>query len=222
MGWRRCDPLQCRRRRSTPIKKPAAANAAGFDHGRFLFPRGMRCRRPPFDAAGGGACDAAGDRVLFSHSLLQGTSAWAKPNHGFSDCQQPVANFFSGVRASSAMRRFAIARARCAAHPHQRAHAHNQMQKRREKRDFLQCSALANERVRIASHAAYRSCGSARKRLPRHARHCARSAPFARRTSPIAQNCANFFRDSGTIDASNAHVSHARKRRTRGVRRGFG
>lgn len=69
------DPSRCRRRRPAPNKKPAATDAAGFEHGRFPFPRGMRCRRPPFAAAGGGACDAAGDRVLFSHSLPQGTSA---------------------------------------------------------------------------------------------------------------------------------------------------
>ena len=140
MSWRHCDPLQSHRRRSTPIKKPAATNAAGFDHGRFLFPRGMRCRRPPFDAAGGGACDAAGDRVLFSHSLLQGTSAWAKPNHGFSDCQQPVAKKISGARASSTTCCFAIAHPRCAMRARRCAHACWQMQKRREKRDFSDSS----------------------------------------------------------------------------------
>lgn len=45
-----------------------------FDRGRFLFPRGMRCRRPPFDVAGGVAC-RAGYRVLSRHSLLQESSA---------------------------------------------------------------------------------------------------------------------------------------------------
>lgn len=140
MDWRRCVALQCRRRRPAPNKKPAAANAAGFDHGRFPFPRGMRCRRPPFDAAGGGACDAAGDRVLFSHSLLQGTSAWAKPNHGFSDCQQPVANFFRGAGAPGATRIVATTRTRCAVHARRHAHACGQMQKRWEKRDFPDAS----------------------------------------------------------------------------------
>lgn len=135
-GLATCDPLQSRYRRSTPIKKPAATDAAGFDHGRFLFPRGMRCRRPPF-AVGGGACDAAGDRVLFYHSLLQGTSAWAKPNHGFSDCQQPVANIFCGACASMAARRVATPCARRASHARQHAHAREQMQKRREKRSFI-------------------------------------------------------------------------------------
>lgn len=74
-GLAACDPSQCRCRRPAPNKKPAATDAAGFDHGRFLIRRGMRCRRPPFDDAGGGACRAADDRFVFYHSLLQETSA---------------------------------------------------------------------------------------------------------------------------------------------------
>ena len=63
-------------RRLAPIKKPAAANAAGFDHGRFhAFREGCGADVHLFHAAGGGACGAAGYRVVFDHSLLQETSA---------------------------------------------------------------------------------------------------------------------------------------------------
>lgn len=62
--------------RLAPIKKPAAANAAGFDHGRIhAFREGCGAGVHLFDAAGGGACAAAGYRVVFDHSLLQETSA---------------------------------------------------------------------------------------------------------------------------------------------------
>lgn len=129
------DPSQCRYRRPAPNKKPAATGAAGFEHGCFLFPRGMRFRRPPF-AVGGGACDAAGDRVLFYHSLLQGTSAWAKPNHGFSDCQQPVANIFRGAQAPMATRPAATPRVRGARRTRLHAHARKQVKKTGKKRTF--------------------------------------------------------------------------------------
>jgi len=62
--------------RLAPMKKPAAANAAGFDHGRIhAFREGCGAGVHLFDAAGGGACAAAGYRVGFDHSLLQETSA---------------------------------------------------------------------------------------------------------------------------------------------------
>ena len=68
-------------RRSRPIKKPAALDATGFDHGcrprvgRHAFPRVTGRLRPPLDVAGGVARGAAGFRVVLAHSLLQGTSA---------------------------------------------------------------------------------------------------------------------------------------------------
>lgn len=63
-------------RRLAPIKKPAAANAAGFDHGCIhAFREGCGAGVHLFDVAGGGACAAAGYRVGFDHSLLQETSA---------------------------------------------------------------------------------------------------------------------------------------------------
>ena len=67
--------------RSPPIKKPAAMDAAGFDHGhesgirRCAFPRRTVRLRPPFAVAGGVACRAEGFRVVLAHSLPQGTSA---------------------------------------------------------------------------------------------------------------------------------------------------
>ena len=63
------------------MKKPAAQDAAGFDHGfrlragRRAFPRVTVHLRPPLDVAGGVARGAAGFRVVLAHSLLQGTSA---------------------------------------------------------------------------------------------------------------------------------------------------
>jgi len=63
-------------RRLAPIKKPAATNAAGFDHGRFhAFREGCGADAHLFQVAGGGAFGAAGYRVGFDHSLLQETSA---------------------------------------------------------------------------------------------------------------------------------------------------
>ena len=68
-------------RRSPSMKKPAAQDAAGFDHGfrlragRRAFPRVTVHLRPPLDVAGGVARGAAGFRVVLAHSLLQGTSA---------------------------------------------------------------------------------------------------------------------------------------------------
>ena len=103
---------RCRRRRSLPNKKPAAVCAAGFLLGLHCFPRGMRCRRPPFAVAGGGACDAVADRVVFRHSLLLGNDFWAKPNHGFFNCQQPARNFFRDAFGRRASRSRASHRAR--------------------------------------------------------------------------------------------------------------
>src|SRR6187431_2162728 len=66
---------------SPSIKKPAALDAAGFDHGcrprvrRRAFPRRTGHLRPPLDVAGGVSRGAAGFRVVLAHSLLQGTSA---------------------------------------------------------------------------------------------------------------------------------------------------
>lgn len=63
-------------RRLAPIKKPAAANAAGSDHGRFhAFREGCGADVHPFQVAGGSTFGAAGPCVVFDHSLLQETSA---------------------------------------------------------------------------------------------------------------------------------------------------
>ena len=63
------------------MKKPAAPDAAGFDHGRLgkrrpaIRPGTVRLR-PPLDDAGGVAGAAIRRRVSLAHSLPQGTSAW--------------------------------------------------------------------------------------------------------------------------------------------------
>ena len=210
-GLATCDPLQSRYRRSTPIKKPAAANAAGFDHGRFLFPRGMRCRRPPFDAAGGGACDAAGDRVLFSHSLLQGTSAWAKPNHGFSDCQQPVAIFFRGAFASVATRRGATARARRSTHA-RRMRAPARMRACKCKNTGKK-AVFAKRRIRgrMRSHRIARCRPTAREHSDKHA--AARATPRERRRLCASHKpvCAK-LRELFSRDARRRRIARGRSR----------
>jgi hypothetical protein len=49
--------------------------------------------------------------------------------------------------------------------------------------------------------------------LPRRRCGCARRDAIARRTSPIARNCANFFRASQRIGASRAQTSRAPERK---------
>ena len=90
------------------------------------------------------------------------------------------------------------------------------------KKRFSRSVEFADACVRIASRAADRPRVSTRTSMRRRARRRANDVAFARRTSPFAQNCANFFRATRAVDASRAAVRGFRKRRTRGVRRGFG
>ena len=84
------------------IKKPAAHRAAGFDHGHH--PEGgadIRRRtvhlHPPFVAAGGLPCGDACYRVVFAHSLPQGTSAGRNVITVFSTVNNPQQSFFRCV-----------------------------------------------------------------------------------------------------------------------------
>ena len=113
-------------RRPAPIKKPAAANAAGFDHGRFhAFREGCGAGVHLFHVAGGGACGAAGYRVVFDHSLLQETSAGRNLITVFSAVNN-LSQIIFAVRAP----RVGLACARCRddechEHEHARARTHS-------------------------------------------------------------------------------------------------
>lgn len=89
------------------IKKPAAHRAAGFDHGHH--PEGgadIRRRtvhlHPPFVAAGGLPCGDACYRVVFAHSLPQGTSAGRNLITVFSTVNNLCKSFFVPVRTQVA------------------------------------------------------------------------------------------------------------------------
>ena len=107
---------------SPPIKKPAAMDAAGFDHGhesgvrRRAFPRRTVRLRPPFHVAGGVAGRAEVFRVVLAHSLLQGTSAGRNLITVFSTVNNLSQSFFPDADASSASARVGTRRTR-------RAHA---------------------------------------------------------------------------------------------------
>ena len=97
--------------RSPPIKKPAAMDAAGFDHGhesgvrRRAFPRRTVRLRPPFAVAGGVACRSEGFRVVLAHSLPQGTSAGRNLITVFSTVNNLSQSFFVHAIATSASTR---------------------------------------------------------------------------------------------------------------------
>ena len=58
----------------------------------------MRCRRPPFQCCGR-RCVCCGRLSRFVLSLASaGNVCWAKPNHGFFNCQHPVAIIFRDTR----------------------------------------------------------------------------------------------------------------------------
>ena len=109
--------------RSPPIKKPAAMDAAGFDHGhesgirRCAFPRRTVRLRPPFAVAGGVACRAEGFRVVLAHSLLQETSAGRNVITLFSTVNNSRKLFFRNVCKCIALHAHP-----CHAHIHQRLH----------------------------------------------------------------------------------------------------
>jgi len=104
---------------SPPIKKPAAMDAAGFDHGhesgvrRRAFPRRTVRLRPPFHVAGGVAGRAEVFRVVLAHSLLQGTSAGRNLITVFSTVNNLSQSFFVHAIATSASTRIVAPSMRC-------------------------------------------------------------------------------------------------------------
>lgn len=203
---------RCRRRRSLPNKKPAAGCAAGFLLGLHCFPRGMRCRRPPFAVAGGGACDAVADRVVFRHSLLLGNDFWAKPNHGFFNCQQPARIFFRDAFGGRATRSRASHRTRrYIAHQDARdaTRVFAASKQWRGLQRFLQREGENKRGENIATTPAR----AGRRPAPQRRRNDdARDDAFARRTSPFARKCANFFAPPSMATRVPIDVARCRKR----------
>ena len=191
-GLAACDPSQCRPRRPAPNKKPAAMDAAGFDHGRFLIRRRMRCRRPPFDDAGGGACRAADDRVVFYHSLLQETSAGRNLITVFS-----TVNNLSQKKIRARDTSAATASARCARQGVRDARAirrmdHPHREKYRENECFLDAASARTHAPRTQPAAPERHSGTGRAETERCATKLRHRRALRVAQAGLREKCANF------------------------------
>jgi hypothetical protein len=166
---------------------------------------GMRLRFRGGDGArvhlgnrqGGGLCCAARCRGCSTHSRPQVTSAGAKPNHAFFNCQQPAAKKFrpaavvvvaSGRSARARERRRACVRSPADGITHRAS---------REKRRVLcgLCKRLAMatlQQARFARAACGVADGGDGRRITA-LRTVAGKAPVARRNSQIAPKCARIF-----------------------------
>ncbi len=195
MLYRCCDGRRIGGRRCPSTKKPAAPNAAGFEAdtagtGGLAFAGGKGRPHPPFVAAGGIACGAAGPCALLAHRVPQVTSAGRNLITLFSGVNNLSRSFSTPrvryVQPMARMRRQCMRAAR-------RCDAHRCSSDRLHASIGAACSdtAMASTlHARAMSRIARRACttSAAKARIP-HRRH-----RISRRTNAFARKVRELFR----------------------------
>ena len=181
-------------RKTRSHKKPASPSGAGAVAGSRRLSQGRRRLIPPLGISGQRAslCCAL---LLWLDSLSSAaTSVGAKPNHGFFNCQHPDAKNLRGRRRRRRRRTCvgdgvrAARTARARAHPRDAAHESTFFQ-------TFRANASARRVVRVGDASTRATTrGRAAEGVSRLSDARRAHARLRRRTSPFAQNCANFFR----------------------------
>lgn len=198
MLYRCCDGRRIGGRRCPSTKKPAAPNAAGFEAdtagtGGLAFAGGKGRPHPPFVAAGGIACGAAGPCALLAHRVPQVTSAGRNLITLFSSVNN-LSRSFSTPRRRHA-RRMPPTHRQC-----MRARRLRDARRRRSNRLHASIGAACSDatkasmlHARVASGAARRACttSAAKARMPHHRRR------ISRRTNAFARKVRELFRADG-------------------------
>jgi len=177
---------------------PLAANRVACDHS-FAFWRGAFSQRtgrqrPPFCSSGRRSVFYCALSRLFYSLSSAGNVCWAKPNHGFSTCQQPDAIFFwpgsrpelrawprRSSKMSSCVARVALRTlSACTESTYFQGLYCNERIRARDRRHDAMCA----QRLSHGTGNRFR-CTCLRVRV---------DPPFSRRTSRFARNCAKIFR----------------------------